>query len=179
MAKKFEEFIKEDLANEIANYYYALEFFIRELRLDFQNANLDHINISQNVFSSRAKIDSNEIIFMFSLEVGVKAQQETKLDIPDFFLAIREIFKDYEYIKMEKDDSTAYYNVLFNLTKLYNKEIFWQKVSDFLERTIQKNTLNKWIKEEVEKMMPNVPEFAKNKYGNLFKSIIGVNKFNL
>jgi len=179
--KKYKDFINENESNvekEISKYYYSLDFFKRFLIDDLSGLGYN-INLNIDSFGYGSKMVNGVLHFPFSIELKTQFLESIDIDIPDFFILLRDFFKPYFYIKMKKADSTVNYNIYINFNKLINSEIFWDKIFIIIDKFYSKLTNKKHFVENIKLMKEETPKWAQEKYSNTFKSILAIDKFNL
>lgn len=177
--KKYEEFINEvndsETEDKISNvtwpFYGALNLFDLYLRQELPKQGLGKSHIKHDSMSYHSKINDGKVQLAYDIEIGTQTLQEVNMDIPDYFMKLREFFKPFGYVKMEKGDSTAYYYIFLDFDTLIGNEDFWKIVIDKHE----------WRKSKGHKIddihTPKYPDWIKEK--PYFKSRLGMLKYNI
>jgi len=182
--KNYGEFINEGnnvetegkISDIIWPHYASLNLFDIYLRNKFRSKGLGIPHIKHDSMSYNSKFVNGKVYLAYDIEIGTKTLQEFKGDIPDYFLKIREFFKPFGYVNMEKGDSTTYYFIFLDFDKLISNKDFWIGVMEMhLWRLSKGSKLTK------ETEVPKYPDwFMKDKnVSNKLKSAQGIAKYDL
>jgi hypothetical protein len=178
--KRYEEFINENYNSKLSDkisevtwpYYASLNLFDIYLREELYAQGFGRPNIRYDAMEFKSKMIDDKIQIAYEIEIGTQTLQDYKKDIPDYFVGIREFFKPFGYVNMEKGDSTSYYTIFVDFNTLIGNEAFWKAVVDK-----HKWKLSKGAKLKKETEIPKYPDWIKEK--PYFKSSLSIMKFNL
>jgi len=177
--KNFNEFINEsnqkdteDIGKILWEQYGAIQMFDRFLRIELGKQKFGSLNIRHDDYQS--KIVNGNVNIAFTIELGTRVLESTELDIPDYFMGLKEFFIPYGYIKTIKGDSTAYYNIMVDYNKLLESEMFWKNILD-MSIVVKKQMKRPF--EDHEKV--NYPDWFMKKYQSYFDSANSIEKFDL
>lgn len=170
--KKFNDFINENIVKSVNAHFNDLKIFTRYINRELEIENLKTIVHSDIVTTDHNKISSDS---KYSMYIQIDDSVfEGDLDVPDFFIKLKEFFKPYYYIKTYKKKNYSNFYIYLDFNKLVNSEIYWNGVLEEVEYII-----NKGSEIDIDEVMENLPIALKDNYKNRIQSLKGINKYKL